>query len=76
MRAAAVAGTAVDVQFHETTLDRFDHKLLVNTHVCGWNAFATQVLPPPGHRRRPALLDLPAVLKSVWEQSVPAPSTQ
>jgi hypothetical protein len=66
----------VNVQLHDTTLYnslyRFDDELLVNTHVYGWNAFATPVI----HLRRVTGGQLfPTYLQSfeaVWEQSTPA----
>lgn len=67
----------VDVQLHDTTLYnslyRFDDELLVNTHVYGWNAFATPVL----HVRRIAGGQLFTTylqsFESVWGQAKPAP---
>jgi transcriptional regulator with XRE-family HTH domain len=67
----------VNVQLHDTTLYnslyRFDDELLVNTHVYGWNAFATPVM----HVRRLAGGQLFSTylqsFEAVWEQSKPAP---
>ena len=67
----------IHIQIHDTTLYnsiyRFDDELLVNTHVWGWNAFATPVM----HLRRLAGGRLFSTymqsFDAVWEQSTPAP---